>query len=377
MKGLRIIASIAFFIILCLCLSACGSPREETDMAFSTEVGGVLLNGTYTGTAIKQIPEGYGTFSYADDIIEINYSGTWENGVITGSSELQYNGMILDYSGNTYTGLYSGEAVNGLPDGQGLFIANLDEGFFEYNGQWKMGTISDNGYLKTSAYTVNFLDGITRIGEYDGDVLNGKASGEGTFTAQNDEGVIYTYEGEWTDGLWNGTGRAKWDSDQYYVQEGTFVDGDFMPTPLEYFITLGTLKEKSYIIPDDIKAFIGNNSKIFSDNDLSSYEGEIDTTFQYTAFSKNPSQYGPMIIKVSGLNVVQILEENYWGADHTFCILTDRDYNVYSVYLFGFCNDVYEGSTVSLTAVPLSYFTYPNTAGSSVWAIACAGISLE
>ena len=85
-----------------------------------------------------------------------------------------------------------------------------------------------------------------------------------------------------------------------------------------------------------------------------------------------------LIVNEEGkLDVVQIIENDYWGADHTFCILEDSSYNVYYVNMYGFANNIYEGSRVTLTALPLDYFTYPNVAGEEVWAIACAGVIIK
>ena len=72
-----------------------------------------------------------------------------------------------------------------------------------------------------------------------------------------------------------------------------------------------------------------------------------------------------------------IQEQNYWSADHTLCILEDYNGNVYFVPQFGFADGVYQGDQVTMTAVPMNYFTYQSTDGNMVWAIACAGISVK
>ena len=95
------------------------------------------------------------------------------------------------------------------------------------------------------------------------------------------------------------------------------------------------------------------------------------------AFAKNPGRFGSKLITVSGLKVVQIFENEYWGAEHTKIIAHDVNYNVYYVYLYGYCENVYENSYIQLTALPLDYFTYPNTSGKKIWAIACAGVMVE
>ena len=104
---------------------------------------------------------------------------------------------------------------------------------------------------------------------------------------------------------------------------------------------------------------------------------KIDSSFKYEAFAKNPQKFGNKLIKVYGLNVVQIFEYSLWGYDVTFCLAEDSNYNMYYIYLLGYADNVYEGSNVTLTALPLDFFTYQSVLGHEVWAIACAAVSIE
>ena len=198
-----------------------------------------------------------------------------------------------------------------------------------------------------------------------------------TFNAVNSEGTPYSYVGTWKKGLYNGYGVCHWEADDVYTQKGTFVDGEFSPTPVEFFVSKGTYPDESYTITNNALTFLEKYPQIFTDNNVSNTEIEYEQNFQYKAFEKNPKKYGSKLIVVPSLRVVQIFENDYWGYEHTFIIAQDGSGNVYYVNLFGYWENIYEGSYIKLTALPLDYFTYPNVYGDKIWAIACAGVRIN
>lgn len=428
--------TIVIFLVIAMvgCLCACGGPKEVTDLQYTATIGNEEYSGVFTGTVIDKIPNGEGTFTFSGPEVNLTYSGQWENGVLVGAGHLEYDGFAFEYNGETYVGSYSGEAVNGVPNGEGTFtssdseanltysgqwesgalvgVGNLEygsfvleyngetyvgsysgetvdgvpngagsfnasseEGYINYTGSWTDGVFSGDGYLESDLYVVHFLDGVDRMGEYKGDLLDGLPSGSGTFTAVNDAGVRYTYTGEWKNGLYNGFGKATFDAFSN-VHEGNFKDGEFAPTPLQFFVALGTGDDDGYEITDNAVAFLEKYPDVFINNTTENTDIEFEENFKYEAFAKNPAKFGEKLIKISGLRVVQIFEYSDWGYDYSFCIAQDSNYNVYYIYLLGYADDVYEGSRVTLTALPLAYFTYPNTAGNKIWAIACAAVSI-
>ena len=428
------IICLALSVLLFLVLAACSGPKEVTDMSYSTTIGNKVLDGLFTGTIENKLPNGHGTFTYSDDSTVAFYTGTWENGILVGEGSLEYDGFIVEYGDVSYKGRYEGETLSGIPNGNGTFVVSEEKVVFTYSGEWTDGTIAGNGEmefseytisfndrvltgtfkgtvvdglpsgdgefsvkteeyltylgnwaegifagngtLETNIYSVTFSDGTVRTGKYVGETLDGLASGNGLFTTKNDSGVTYTHDGAWENGLPHGYGRRKFDSPDYYVYEGTFVNGDFIPTPLEYFVTEGTLKEDQYTIIDRAQEFLKSNPDLFLTNDLSLYEGEIDKNFQYKAFSKNQSTYGDKLVVVTG-RIGQILERTRWGADHTFCLIYDGSYNYYYVNMYGFADGIYEGDRVTMTALPLDYFTWTSTDGDLVWSIACAAVNIK
>ena len=65
-------------------------------------------------------------------------------------------------------------------------------------------------------YTVEMPD-VTREGLYTGEVLNGIPHGYGVFTAVNSTGIPWHYLGQWVNGEMCGRGGQYWDSGYYHI----------------------------------------------------------------------------------------------------------------------------------------------------------------
>lgn len=320
MKEMKKLVSFAAILTLTISLAACGGPREVTDMAYSIEYREEALSGTYTGTTVENIPEGEGTFTCTDEGVTFVYTGTWEAGAMVGEGQLEY-----------------------------------------------------------SAYAMTVDEDTEYVGQYNGTVVDGLPSGEGTYESVDEDEVAFVYEGEWADGLFNGQGERLFDSDDYEKQIGNFEEGQYRPTPAEYFVCMGTIKDQDYEVTDNALKFMETYPDIFLNNSIEGTEVEVDTSFSYDAFAKNPSVYGDKLITVKNLYVVQIFEKELYGEEVSFMILSNSAYgdDVYFVNMYGYAEGIYEGSYVTLTALPLDFFTYPNTADQRIWAIACAGVSVS
>lgn len=66
-----------------------------------------------------------------------------------------------------------------------------------------------------------------RTGKYSGDMTDGVPNGQGKFTAKNEEGVEWTYEGSFVNGHFQGEGKTTWKSGQ--VEIGTYEDDVIVP----------------------------------------------------------------------------------------------------------------------------------------------------
>lgn len=385
--------------VLCACalyLSACGSPQEVAGMAYTVSIGETQYTGEFSGTAEKKLPNGVGTFVSSDGF---TYSGNWENGLPVNVCSMELSGYTVEIAGNTYTGFYKGDAVDAVPNGSGEFkfsdekisvsyigewlsgVPNGDgsldyageDGYIRYSGGWKTGEFSGKGQLETDFYVVHFLDGVVRTGYYNGEVLNGIASGTGAFTTVNSNGYEYTYTGSWLDGLYDGEGVRRF-KDQPWVYDGYFKKGEFTPTPAQFFSAIGT--ENEFDVPDKSKDFINDHSSVFLENAIGEDEVEFEESFKYEAFSKNSAQFGDKLIEVNDLKIIQIFEYEPWGYECTYFLARDSQYRVYYCYKLGYADEIYEGSRVKMIALPVDYMSYESTSGNTIFAIACAVVSV-
>lgn len=299
-----------------------------------------------------------------------------------GPKEVKDMEYSITVNETTIGGTYSGTVLNELPEGEGTFISS-ESGVYEYTGTWAEGAITGNGKLKTDSYTMPFSNNTTRQGKYSGYVVNGVPEGIGTFNTQNPNGDKYTYEGEWKNGIWHGQGKLVYEDADAIGREGTFVNGEFTPTPLELFGYLFSLEKTS--LCDNAQEIIKNNEDLFY-GEVSDISEELrDKDFNLAQFKKNPNSSIKGVIEVSNLVVVQIFEYeakemqcNIPKDNITYFLARDWQDNVYYCFMVGSApENIVENSNIKLSAVPLNFITYKNTANEDVWAVACAAVKIN
>lgn len=74
------------------------------------------------------------------------------------------------------------------------------------------GLSKSSGHVTDKKMTLTMFSGDDRTGTYTGDLVDGLPQGKGTFTSANDNGVVWTYEGEWEKGHSQGYGVTVFDS---------------------------------------------------------------------------------------------------------------------------------------------------------------------
>lgn len=391
-------------VLACLLLLSC-APQQVEGKAAKVELSGVTTECKYTGSyQFKPVGEGIYSFTTGDDVWTFTGVINKDNSLTDGSVEnmpyafknngkhyeTYYTGevrnllpqseipitefaFLLKYDGNEMQGNYTGTLLNELPDGQGSFSYENKGEYFEYTGTWLTGKPSGEGHIESNCFVVHF-DDVDREGEFKGDVVDGIPCGEGSFSATNDENISYVYTGEWEDGLYNGQGKLVYDSSEYYVREGKFTDAEFTPSLTDFYLSLGSIKDSRFNISGTEADFIKSHGSIFDGEIKEIDDSFIDSTFKYETFSKDQSKFDCSIIKASGLRVIQVYEEEIFGYHHVFIIADDSKYRVYYINLIGTAPDIFENSRIQITTMPVDYFTYPNVAGTKVWAIACIGI---
>ena len=102
-------------ILLVFTLTACGS-QNVAGKPYIATIAGEILNGQYTGTMEKNMPNGTGKFTYADNFMIVSYTGGWVNGIPAGEGRLEFTGYRVEANGILYKGKYEGAAVAGIPN---------------------------------------------------------------------------------------------------------------------------------------------------------------------------------------------------------------------------------------------------------------------
>lgn len=367
------ILSVGAASILCMSmLVGCTQDVSEKDISVSVKSssGTSDKTGKFTGTLDDKQPDGTGKIVFDDGW---TYSGIFNSGKL-GKGTAKNLKLKVTVNGTEYTGIYNGSVSGELPEGQGIFDSKDGNKTFKYDGNWKGGKVSGAGKVESNNFTIHFKDADS-VGTYSGSVVDGKPSGKGEFTALDKDNDNYTYTGEWTNGLCNGTGTCKYKDAKFEVKTGNFKDGEFLPTVSQYFAACGTGSNCKYEMSDTAEKFMNSHEKLFTDHNKANINKALSNGYSFAQYSKSPKSFDGKLTKISGLTVVQIQEDTYWGADRTFMIASSGE-QVYYINYIGKTN-VITGDTITAYVMPLNYFTYKNTDNNDVWAVACAGALIE
>jgi len=137
--------------------------------------------------------------------------------------------MTLTFSFGERTGIYTGEAVNDLPQGNGKFSGISTQGVaWNYEGQWVNGHMQGQG-------TTEWVDGFTESGLYQNDFLNG----EGKEVLDS----VLMYEGNYKNGNYDGQGIL-YNSFGETVYLGVFANGYLKETSEQRQARLDPFKQQ-------------------------------------------------------------------------------------------------------------------------------------
>ncbi len=177
--------------------------------------------------------------------------------------------LTLPFAFGERTGLYTGDMVNGLPEGNGTFTTeNSDSVAWTYTGQWVNGHFNGNG-------TTEWADGFTEGGEYNNDYLNGEGW-------ESWYGAIQ-YEGGYLDSEYNGQGTY-YNQHNEIVYSGSFQNGLINESADDRTARVGAFMDQS--VPLDIGDLYGSCQEEVSMRVVT--EGEIFDVYYYPA-DTNPS----------------------------------------------------------------------------------------
>lgn len=273
--------------------------------------------------------------------------------------------ITIMFQDNEYTGKYTGLLVKGIPTGEATFV--LDDGtiVMNYEGNFENGEFKGPGKLETNNYIMKYTN-LDRLGQYSGDVLDGLPSGNGVFTTINDENQKYTYTGEFLNGSFNGQGKREFEDRKYYsrIENGTWIDNIFTPTPKEYFLTESTSGYIDFSIPEKSLTFLEEHPNFFPAQSLNEINEYIDTTIEPKYLDKSHSNFGDKLVKIEDVTIYDL---QFYEKNTTQITIMQGHSNssfMYYIYYFGDI-DVYEDDHINLYALPIGKGKFYHTMGSS------------
>ena len=223
-----------------------------------------------------------------------------------------------------------------------------------------------------------------RTGTYSGQVVNGIPEGMGTFKAKNPEGNEWYYEGEFKNGTFNGKGKSVWPQndtrEKEYTEIGTYKNGLFVPNKGELIAYLGGVGiYGDYAVSDASISFIDAHENFFptqTEADLQALEPFIDRSVEYKHLTKSITPYLSSIISIPNVSVSQIFETPLAGHTITSMLALNQDGNCFVIH-FDRALDIYEGDTISLYGLPIATSSFDNVSGGTTNNIVIYGCCLS
>lgn len=247
----------------------------------------------------------------------------------------------------------------------------------------KVETITNQNYKLTMQVwddTGLKAETIERDGVYTGEAIDGIPNGNGRFDSANPQGAKWYYEGEFTNGTFNGYGICVWPDSDSPKEEGQYVNGLYSPGTAELFEILSSISyQVPFTLADNSKSFIQDNQNIFpckTDEDVSNAISMTNADIQYKNLSKNIANYTSNLFAAGNLTANQVFEQGIYGHNVTSIIASDNDYNRYIIFYDGSI-EVYDGDKIDVRGLPIANTSYENVGGGQTNVIALIGSIVE
>lgn len=236
MKNIRY----GFFALIIVLLYSCASLESVKWIKTGEEISLYLQNPdtafiyTWQGDSFEGIANGNGTLIYSDNEGKLinqktnAFYGAINNELVVSLDDgSKFIGNIIDDMMTGYgvlvkdRDLYIGEFLNSKPNG---YLKLFKNNKLFYDGNWNDGTFNgegtlykEDGTIKSGTWdhgklTQTFVDITLPSGHYKGYARNGKPDGLGKMEYANGT----SYQGKWSEGLWNGEGLYVSAADSVY-----------------------------------------------------------------------------------------------------------------------------------------------------------------
>ena len=238
--------------------------------------------------------------------------------------------------------------------------------------------ISDDGtVLSVQDYDITMIrvegeDSFDIDGKYTGEIVDGKPQGEGTFKAESENGSVYVYEGEFSDGRYDGYGMTTITNDGETLQmAGTYTKGEFTPTTGESFNFIGQLGPfGKFTIPETVIEYIDSSANAFPITTKETIQSADIQEFSSKQFIKTRKQEQIGLVKLD-LYAIQVFEDDYFNGKLTSLLAADDGNNYYAMYYLG-STEVYDEDAFTAYAIPCTTSSFDNISGGTTNVIVMA-----
>jgi len=187
-----------------------------------------------------------------------------------------------------------------------------------------------SGCSKSEEITLNLSYG-DRSGTYSGEMVDGVPNGYGKFTTTNSEGTSWTYEGNFKNGHFDGEGKTTWKSDQ--IEIGTYKDDVIVAMAGDEIKTLYTSPENFKHHSVEIIGKVFNSPEYTNEGVSFQMWGDPKNSNNNTIVHIYDPEFKVAAgdyIKVIGLVGDTFTGKNALGGEITAPTITARDYVVLS-----------------------------------------------
>lgn len=237
--------------------------------------------------------------------------------------------LVLTFDFGDFSGLYTGDLVNDLPNGYGSFMSSDSDGVaWVYDGQWVDGHFNGQG-------TTTWEDGYSETGMYRNDYLNG-------------EGKEYLYgslryEGTYTDAYHNGQGTL-YNHHGEVIFSGSFNYGYIQETPDARSARVGAFKDQSVPVT-------GSELYQACETETSIHAAITGTVFDIYVYDVNDQYYCDFLMYEQGIEDTAHIVLVYYRLTEGEPMVTDgQSVTVWGTteYLYSYTSNSDEYLTVPL-----------------------------
>ena len=251
-----------------------------------------------------------------------------------------------------------------------LFLVGCGKSTSDVSKSNEPSTVTDYNITITT-----ILDGTNTLdidGKYTGELIDGKPQGAGTFKAEGENGSLYVYEGDFSNGYCNGHGVTTITNDGKTVEiAGTYTNGKFTPTAGESFNYIGQLDLfGKFTVPEAVIKYIDTNGNLFPTATSEAIQSADIQDFSSKQFNKTRQQDQIGLVKLN-LYAIQVFEDDYLGGKLTYLLAADNDNNYYAIYYLDSA-EVYNEDTFTAYAIPCSTSSFDNISGGTTNVIVMA-----